>query len=301
MKICISGGTGFIGKQLTNYFIGQGHHVYILTRNNQRSNKKHLHYIEWLTNHSEPHKQLENMDVFINLAGKSINDRWTNEAKKEIIESRVNATRAICSIIKQLERKPKLVINASAIGIYGTSTIETFTEKSNVNGSDFLAHTVKRWEEEAKKIEELDIRTVFCRFGIVLGNEGALLKMVQPYKFFAGGTIGTGKQIVSWIHIHDLIMLIDFIIKNEEINGAINATSPHPVTMEKFGKTIAKTIHRPHFLPVPSFVLKTLLGPMSMLVLEGQKVLPEKALNHGFQFTFQTIDSALKDLLKIST
>ncbi|MED4454535.1 TIGR01777 family oxidoreductase [Metabacillus fastidiosus] len=298
MKICISGGTGFIGKQLTDYFLRQGHDIYILTRNNKHSNEKHLHYIKWLENDTNPSEQLENTDVFINLAGKSINSRWTTQAKKEIVESRVKATRSIYSIIERLKTKPVLVINASAVGIYGTSTTETFTENSTVQASDFLADTVNHWEKEAKKIAELNIRTVFCRFGIVLGEEGALPKMVLPYKFFVGGTIGSGKQPVSWIHIHDLIMLIDFIIKTQEIHGPINAVSPYPVTMKEFGKTIAKTMNRPHFIPVPSFILKTLLGSMSMLLLEGQRVLPEKVLNHGFQFTYPTADKALQNLLK---
>ncbi len=296
MKIAISGGTGFIGKQLSQYFLTKGHDVYILTRSQKTSSEKNLHFVQWLTDKSNPSHSLEAIDVIINLAGKSINNHWTEETKKQIVESRVESTKAIYSIIDSLSQKPKVFINASAIGIYGTSLTKTFTEQSNEIGSDFLAKTVEVWEKEASKVMELNVRTVFTRFGIVLGKEGALSKMVLPYKLFAGGSLGSGQQWVSWIHIMDLVRLIEHIIYSN-ISGPVNAVTPHPVTMNQFGKTIGNVLHKPHWLPAPAFALKMVLGEMSLLILEGQKVLPKKALEDDFTFTYPQLDKALQDIL----
>ncbi|WP_273129244.1 TIGR01777 family oxidoreductase [Metabacillus sp. HB246100] len=298
MKIAISGGTGFVGKHLTDYFLKQNHDVYILTRSEKTSSKKNLHYIKWLTDQANPATHLEDVDVVINLAGKSINDRWTDEAKRQIIQSRIEATKAMYSIISSLERKPSVFINASAIGIYGTSKDQVFTERSTEHGSDFLAETVDVWEKEAKNIQKLGVRTAFTRFGIVLGEEGALPKMLLPYKLFAGGKLGSGTQWMSWIHIDDLVRMIDHVIKTPSLSGPVNVTAPNPVQMNEFGKTIAKTINRPHWLPAPSFAIKAILGEMSILLLEGQKVLPEKAVETSFTFTFPHLQPALEDIVK---
>ncbi|APH06254.1 TIGR01777 family oxidoreductase [Bacillus weihaiensis] len=298
MKIAISGGTGFVGKHLTDYFLKQNHDVYILTRSEKTSSKKNLHYIKWLTDQAKPATHLEGVDVVINLAGKSINDRWTDEAKRQIIQSRIEATKAMYSIVSSLERKPSVFINASAIGIYGTSKDQVFTERSTEHGSDFLAETVDVWEKEAKNIQKLGVRTAFTRFGIVLGEEGALPKMLLPYKLFAGGKLGSGTQWMSWIHIDDLVRMIDHVIKTPSLSGPVNVTAPNPVQMNEFGKTIAKTINRPHWLPAPSFAIKAILGEMSILLLEGQKVLPEKAVETSFTFTFPHLQPALEDIVK---
>lgn len=301
MNILIAGGTGFVGKALTAYFTQNGHHMYILTRNAQkRENDPYIHYVQWLTDDANPHEQLPSIDIIINLAGESINSgRWNETRKRAIMESRLQATHAIYELITKMNKKPQVVIQASAIGIYGTSLNDTFTERRETIGIDFLAQTVKRWEEAGRRIESLGVRTVFMRFGIILGkNGGALPRIVLPYKWFIGGTIGSGKQWMSWVHINDVIGAIDFAIRHENISGSINVTAPHPVTMEQFGKTIAKVLHRPHWLPVPSFVLKILLGEMSMLVLEGQRVIPEKLLQAGYHFSFPTIDQALANILK---
>lgn len=298
MKIVIAGGTGFVGKHLTDFFIQKGHDIFILTRSIKQSSQKKLHFVQWLTDEDDPTKELEGADVFINLAGKSINDRWTSEAKKQILESRISTTKAMYEIVEKLETKPSVYINASAVGVYGTSLNDTFTEQSTKTGSDFLAETVKTWEAEASKIQTLGVRTVYTRFGIVLGEDGALPNMVQPYKFFSGGTVGSGNQWVSWIHVEDLVRLIDFIIKTKTISGPINATAPYPVNMKEFGQTIGKTLERPHWIPAPAFALKAMLGEMSILVLEGQKVIPEKALDSDFHFSYSHLDEALSNILQ---
>jgi len=300
MKIAISGGTGFIGKHLVSFFQKRGYQIFILSRqSNIVSNSKNIHYVNWLTEHSNPEKYLEGIDVFINLAGTSIDSHWNEKTKIDIQESRIRATNEVIRIIKGLKNKPKVLINASAIGIYGTSLEKVFTEKSDERGNDFLADTVSKWEECVKKLEEPNVRVVLARFGVVLHpKEGALPKIALPYQFFAGGPVGSGKQWISWVHIDEVVNLISFAIEHEQIKGPINFTSPNPVTMNEFGQNLAKVLNRPHWLNTPSFLLKTILGEKSMLVLEGQKVLPEKAMNNGYEFLYPTLQHALMNLYK---
>lgn len=303
MKIAVSGGTGFVGRALTNELLKQGHEVFILTRkppSGENNGPGKLSYIQWLSPDSDPAAELKEIDVVINLAGEPIgNARWTNKRKERILRSRIETTEEWLNVIKKLDTKPEVFINASAIGYYGTSFSKTFTEKDYEPGTDFLAFTASTWEKKALEVETLGIRTVLMRFGIILGaDEGALPKMVLPYTLFVGGTLGSGKQWLSWIHIEDVVRAILFLIENETISGPVNFTAPNPVTMKEFGKTVAKVLRRPHWFPVPSFLLRIVLGEMSLLVVEGQKVLPEKLLEAGFQFHYPTLEMALTHLLK---
>lgn len=299
MRILIAGGTGFIGSQLTEKLVQEQHDLFVLTRNPERNtNTKQVTYIEWLRKGTKPEKQLPSIDAVINLAGESLNSgRWNEKRKQAIMNSRIQSTRELIRIIQNLPEPPGVLIQASAIGYYGTSSDETFTENHAESGNDFLADVVTRWEEEAKKADSL-LRTVIIRFGVVLGNKGgALPKMVLPYKWFIGGKVGTGRQWVSWIHVDDLVNLIDFSMKNSQVRGVLNGTAPSPVRNEEFGKTIGQLLHRPHWMPVPSFALRVLFGEMSLLLLEGQKVLPEKAMDYGFSFTYPKLDQALESIL----
>jgi uncharacterized protein len=301
LKIAIAGGSGFVGQALSDFFLKNGDDVVILTRHPKpTSPQSKLTYIEWLNADSHPAPLLEGVHVFINLAGESINSgRWDEKRKQRILQSRLKATNELLHIMENLKEKPQVLINASAIGYYGTSTTETFTEESNSVGSDFLAETVKQWEDLAKKAETIGVRTVLARFGIILAkNEGALPKMALPYRLFAGGKLGKGNQWVSWIHIEDVIQAISFLIQNESYKGPVNFISPNPVTMDEFGKALAKVLNRPHWVPTPEIALKILLGEMSLLMLEGQKVLPKKLLNDDYKFHFPTLDSALKDIFQ---
>lgn len=300
MKIAVAGGTGFVGKALLNELVKNHHDVVILTRKKrmtQESNNQ-IQYVQWLAENSLPSKYLQDTDIFINLAGESINSgRWTAQRKKTILESRLVAVNEMLKILQDLNRMPKAWINASAIGFYGTSEEDTFTEEDKVHSNDFLSETVKQWEKEVANATLLGIRTVFCRFGIILDkNEGALPKIVFPYKAFIGGNIGHGRQWMSWIHIEDVVKGIMFVIQNENISGPVNFTAPHPVSMKEFGKTLSPILHRPHWLPAPSFALRLLLGEMSTLVLEGQKVLPKKLLANNFQFNYPDLNRALKNI-----
>ncbi|WP_279401796.1 TIGR01777 family oxidoreductase [Piscibacillus salipiscarius] len=278
MRFLIAGGTGFIGSRLTDYFQKQGHEIFILTRNPQKHPyKERVSYIEWLDPHSQPETELENIDVCINLAGTSLNSgRWTDQRKQQILESRMITTREFIRIMNALTEKPNVFINASAIGYYGTSKETTFTEETMVSGHDFLAEVCSVWEQEAREAEDIGVRTVFTRFGIILDqNEGALPQMVMPYKLMIGGPLGDGQQWMSWIHIDDVIQAIDHIINHDELSGPVNLTAPTPQRNQDFGKTLSEVLGKPHWLPAPSIALRTILGEMSILVLKGQYVYPE--------------------------
>ena len=301
MDIAIAGGTGLVGQALTEYLINNGHHVYILTRDtSNKQNTEKIKFVEWLTGNATPEVELHSVAAFVNLAGESINSgRWSEERKHRILESRLASTKEIVRIMEAMVNKPSVLINASAIGFYGTSESAVFTENDKVAGSDFLASTVSKWEEESLVAESHGIRTVLTRFGIILDKEeGALPRMILPYKLFAGGTVGSGHQWLSWVHINDVVRIIEFCLQNESIQGAVNVTAPHPERMKHFGKTIGKVMGRPHWIPAPSFALKIALGEMSDLVLKGQKVMPAKLERAGYTFLFPNLEGALVDILK---
>jgi hypothetical protein len=298
MKIIIAGGSGFIGRKLTEILVGEGHDVVILTRMVKQSDEK-IKFIQWLEEGTAPENEIESADAFINLAGVSINNgRWTANHQKQIYESRMTATNELVRIISALPEKPSVLINASAIGIYPSSQQAVYTENSLEVAEDFLGRTVYDWEKSAGRVMAHGIRTVYMRFGVVLGPEGgALPLMVLPYKLFVGGTIGSGEQWVSWVHVTDVARAIFFAVVNEQMSGPVNVTSPFPKKMKDFGKTIGSVLNRPHWFPVPAFLMKLVLGKKSSLVLEGQQVVPEVLMNEGFEFKFPTLESALRDLL----
>ncbi|MFF2754895.1 TIGR01777 family oxidoreductase [Psychrobacillus sp. NPDC058041] len=298
MKIAITGGTGFVGRELTKLLVQKGHHVFILSRSiNKISNDATP--IVWLTENSQPEKELEGIDAIINLAGESINNgRWTKEQKKKIYDSRMKTTDEVLRILKALKNKPKVLINASAIGIYPASEDKLYTEQSTSIGTDFLAKTVHHWEQKANLAEQLGIRVAYGRFGIILGkNEGALPLMALPYKMFIGGPIGSGQNWMSWVHVHDVVNALLFAIEHD-IHGAFNVAAPHAKRMNEFGKTLATVLKRPYYLPVPSFALKLALGEKSQLVVEGQHVQPIVLLENGFIFEFPNLIKALNDIYK---
>ncbi|AVK86192.1 TIGR01777 family protein [Lysinibacillus sp. B2A1] len=298
MKIVIAGGTGFVGKVLTRLLQENGHEIIILTRN-KTVPEKDIQYVQWLQQGARPEQLLNTVDAFVNLAGISLNNgRWTKKQKKAIYTSRMDATLEIVRIMEQLSSKPKVLINASAVGIYPTSTITTYTENSMDYATDFLGTTVQDWERQANRAEKLGIRVALARFGVILGREqGALPSMLLPYKMHIGGTIGSGKQWLSWVHVEDVARAIYFAITNENIKGPFNVVAPHAARMKDFGKTIAMIMGRSHWMPVPSMVMRLALGEQSMLVLEGQHVLPSVLEKQHFTFNYPHLKEALQDLL----
>lgn len=301
MKIAIAGGTGLVGTALIEELVKDNHELYILTRNPEKyKQQEHLSYIGWLYDSAAPEYELQDIDGFINLAGESLNSgRWTTDRKRRIVESRITATREMKRILSTLSKKISFVINASAIGVYGTSDQLTFSETSDSIGEDFLARTVKLWEKEALQSSSYSHRIVLARFGVILDqHSGALPMITLPYKLMAGGTIGKGTQWLSWIHIKDVVRGILFCMNHSELSGPVNFTAPEPVQMKEFGQTISSVIHRPHWFPVPAPILKTILGEMSILVLEGQRVLPTSLLNQKFTFQYPNLQEALDHIFK---
>ncbi|RIW32316.1 TIGR01777 family protein [Bacillus salacetis] len=301
MKAVISGGTGFVGSALTEELLGNGYEVSILTRNpDKHESRQNVSYVKWLSDGALPEREVEGSDIFINLAGESINSgRWTDDRKQRILKSRIDATQEMIRILKNVEKKPSVFINASAIGIYEASETITHTENSLDSSKDFLAETVKRWESEAGKAKDFGVRTAYTRFGIILGkDEGALPKMALPYKLFVGGTVGSGRQWMSWVHLHDVAKAIRFVIENKQIDGPVNVTAPSPVTMKELGKTLADVLNRPHWMPAPAFAIKAALGDMSTLILEGQKVVPSVLSENGYSFKYPELKEALTEIYR---
>jgi hypothetical protein len=300
MRVMMTGGTGMIGAPLAKRLLEKGHEIRILTRRRRRDNSMpRVKFIEWdgktLGEWSE---QIDQVDAIINLAGENIGaTRWSNTRKNLIRDSRIKAGEILTQAIGNASAHPKVFIQASAIGFYGTIDKGLLTEKSPP-GDDFLAEISKKWEQSCFGVESMGIRRVIIRTGVVLSKqEGALSRMLLPFKFFFGGPLGSGKQMVSWIHLEDEISAICFLLENENARGIYNLTSPESVTNAELGKWIGRITHRPYWLPAPGFALRLLLGEMSTLVLDGQSVIPERLLESGFQFKFDKISDALSDLL----
>lgn len=305
MKIVVTGGTGLIGTPLLKELIKRKDDVILFTRNLENSRKifpDGITPIFWDGKTMGPWAQaLEGCDTIINFAGESIGTkRWTADQKRKIMESRIDSARVLVEAIQSMEKKPATFINASAIGIYGDVAEDEAIESSPA-GSDFLAEVCKRWEAEPAKAQALGVRVVSVRTGIVLAlNGGALAKMLLPFKLFLGGPLGSGNQWFPWIHLHDLIKAILFIIDHPSIEGPVNMAAPDSIRMKAFCKALGKSMHRPSFAAVPAFVLKVALGEMSTLVLTGVKVIPRKLLDHNFQFDFPRLERALENLFERS-
>lgn len=294
MKITICGGTGFIGKALSEHLLQQGHEVVILARKVPETEQAGLKYLTWDQIDATP-VLLEGTEAIVNLAGSSLNQRWTPKAKQSIIESRMKTVQAVAKLVHTLHQKPAVVVQASAIAIYGTSRVDTFSEESPEHVVDFPSSVVKEWEDTAELIQ--GVRLIKLRTSVVLGTHGGAFPLMKlPYALGFGGKIGSGKQWVSWIHLHDMVRLIEFCITHPDISGPVNASAPEPVTNNQFGQTVGHIYHRPHWFPVPSFLMKTVLGELSLIVLEGQRVIPDKILKHGFRFDYPTLEQALQNL-----
>lgn len=306
MKVAITGATGFVGSRLVERLNSEGQTVLVLTRNTTFAQKvfpseafPNVEIIAYTPTVSGSWQDtLSGCDGVVNLAGEPIGEgRWTPERKQEILNSRKLSTEKIVEAIALTNPKPSVLVNASAIGYYGTSETATFDETST-NGDDFLAQVCQAWEAEAKKIEASGVRLVILRFGIVLGIAGALGKMITPFKLFAGGPIGSGKQWFSWIHLDDIVNLILLSLTKPEIEGVYNATAPNPVRMSELSQTMGQVMSRPSWLPVPSFAIEAFLGDGAIVVLEGQQVQPKRTLKTGFEYLYPNLKPALAQILK---
>lgn len=301
-KVVIAGATGLIGRHLSMHLAKNGYEIKALVRNPEKAFDSLQHYnielIEWNIEMKPEDVApfLEESYCVINLAGASVGaKRWNDEVKNELYTSRINSTKQIVTAINLCKIKPSVFICSNGVGIYGYRGNEDITEESSL-GKDFLARLCIDWENEAMKAKE-HCRVVSMRTAVVLDkNEGALKELKAPFKFYAGGWLGNGKQWFPWIHINDIIDIYKFCIENE-ISEAINAVSPEPVTNKKFCKELGKVLRKPCIFPVPGFALRLIVGEFAETLLNGQKVIPEKLNNLNFPFKFKNLNSALKDLL----
>jgi uncharacterized protein (TIGR01777 family) len=305
MKVAITGATGFVGSRLVERLQQEEHQVLVLSRDVDRAKRvfpsaafPDLEIAAYSPLESGEWQQaISGCDGVVNLAGAPIAEsRWTPERKQEILDSRQIGTQKIVEAIAQANSKPAVLVNSSAIGYYGTSETATFDETSPA-GNDFLAQVCQAWEAEAAKVKDSGTRLVIVRTGIVLGLGGAIAKMLLPFRLFAGGPIGKGRQWFSWIHRDDLVNLILTALTKPDFEGVFNATAPNPVRMAEFSQVLGQVMRRPSWLPVPDFAMEALLGDAAKVVLEGQQVLPKRAESYGFKYQYPTLKEALEDVL----
>jgi uncharacterized protein len=300
-KILITGATGLIGRELCRKLYEKGDEITVFTRE-IRKGKKILPYlnnfVEWDYNKPELWKnEIDGKDAIIHLAGENVSGkRWTEKYKRTIMRSRKIATKSIIDAIEMINSKPKIFIASSAVGYYRDNGNEEITEES-ASGTDFLSNVCRSWEYEAMQGEKLGVRRVSIRTGIVLSaKEGALKKILVPFKFFLGGSIGSGEQWFPWVHIDDIISIYLFALNNE-ISGAINGTAPNPVTMKEFATTLGKVIHRPSIFKVPEFALKIAVGEGAQPILSSLRVIPKALIQNSFKFKYEFLEPALTSLL----
>lgn len=302
MKFVITGGTGFIGSYLLHYLVKESHSVVLLTRSSSRSYRitaPGVRYVTW-----DPYtagtwrEEIDGADIVINLVGKNVvEQRWNEKAKQEIYDSRIIPTKLLVDAIGRTKRKPALLLSASAVGFYGDRDIETITEAS-ASGNDYLAYVVREWEGAAYRAEQFGVRVTTFRTGLVLAKDGGMIaKLLLPFKLYVGGPIGNGKQFLPWIHIDDVVRGMLYPAVNNDFHGPYNLVSPAPVTMKDFASIFGQMLHRPSWVPVPSFVLTAMFGEGGKVILSGQRAVPKKLLSAGFQFAYSDLKTALKNLL----
>lgn len=299
MKILITGASGLVGSHLAPLLLEKGHAVAHLGRG--KGNNSQVTYFRWNPEQNElDTAATEWADLVVNLAGAPVADkRWTEARKKTIIDSRVKGLRLMADAIKKQVKKPVALISASAVGIYGITTNEKIYSETDLPAADFFGDCCRQWETAADLFEEMQIRTVKLRIGVVLAKDGgALPKLAGPVKWGIGSPLGSGKQWIPWIHIDDLCAMFIKAIEDESLAGAYNAVGSQHTTNRMFVKAIGKTLKRPVFMPaVPAFALKLLLGEMAGIVTEGSRISNEKIRKTGFQFQYEKLEDALNNLL----
>ncbi len=300
-NVLVTGGTGFIGSRVCEALHQKGDTVYVLSRNPARVQSKlgsAKAVYGWNPETEKlPTEATLDMNAVIHLAGETIAGRWNAEKKRKIRESRILSTQNLIASFSDMDTTPDVLVCASAIGYYGGSNNGNFTEGSPA-GTDFLAEVCKEWEAEAQKADELGIRVVTVRIGLVLGLGGGLLQQVlPPFRMGVGGVLGNGKQWMSWIHIDDVVGILLHALDSSHIHGALNATAPTPVRNTEFTKTLGAVLRRPTLFPVPTFGLKLMMGEFADFVVLSQKVIPERTEASGYEFYYRTLGSALNALL----
>jgi uncharacterized protein len=301
MKVLLAGGTGLIGSALRKEGVTKGHTFTILSRNPSSSKHDGTEMRHWDPSTGKINiSEEETFDAVINLSGENIaSGRWTKKRKETLLDSRVTSTRLLVKTIQKLKSKPLIFINASAIGFYQPVEKGSITEESTA-GSKFISQICIAWEREADKVSAFGVRCIKPRIGIVLAPEGgALEKMLLPFSLCLGGSLGSGRQYMSWISLQDTVSSLLFCLESKKIQGPINLTSPTPLTNLQYTKTLGRVLNKPTIFPVPALVLRILLGEMAdQLLLASLPVIPEKLLRHGFEFKDQDLEETLEGMLR---
>lgn len=301
MKVLVTGASGLIGAALCDALLARGETVVGLTRDPQRARGSNpgVTWHAWEpTLERPPAEAFAGVDGVVNLLGEKINQRWSDEAKERVMESRRTGTRNLVTAIAGLERKPKVLVNGSAIGFYGDRG-EAIVDESAEPGEGFDAEVVREWEAAAHEADGLGLRLVIVRTGHVLDASGGLLgELLPPFKLGVGGPIAGGRQYMSWIHVDDEVGILLWALSNERVSGTINATAPNPVTNKVFSQALGRALGRPAVMPIPGFALDVKFGREFGQVLRGgQRVMPRRALDLGYEFRHSEIDEAFKSLL----
>lgn len=299
MRVIITGGTGLVGRALAASLVTDGHEVIVLSRTPERFSRllKGVRLAGWDGRTSKSWGRLaDGSDAIVNLAGEPIGARWTADRKRRILESRLYAGQAVVQAVEQSSVKPRVVVQASGVGYYGPRGGTKLTEDDPA-GSDWAAQVAVRWEAATQPVEEMGVRRVVIRSGVVLSTEGgALPRIALPFRFFVGGPLGNGRQWLSWIHIADEVAAIRFLIENEAARGPFNLAAPGAVNNVQFSQALGRAMRRPALVRTPAFALRLLFGEMASTILEGQRAVPSKLDSLGFRFRFPDIESALAHL-----
>lgn len=303
MDILITGGTGMVGTDLIQSLNVENENVFVLTRQKDKKNYDNVTFVTYNPEQPDDLSFCDNLpkeiDVIYNLAGASLQKRWTDEYKRQILSSRVNVTKMLIEAIATDRLKIGVFVNASAIGYYPPSSSIHFVESHEFAPQNFLSNVVTAWENVAMKASSFGVRVVLTRFGLILDkNRGALKLMTLPYKFKVGGKIGTGNQWYSWIHIEDVVNGLLFVFANDDIEGPVNFTAPEPLRQKDFSTYLSSVLSQPEFFTTPEFMIRFVLGEMSALVLESQFVLPEVLIENEFKFLYPSLDVALDRIYK---
>jgi hypothetical protein len=297
MNYLVTGATGFIGRRLVRELLSGGHRVNYLGRKRSKELDSRAAFHCWNPGEPPPLNSVPRVDAVVHLAGEPIAQRWTEEVKRRIYDSRIGGTRSLVSAISDLKHKPAVLICASAIGYYGDRGDEILTEHS-APGNGFLAELCKQWEQEAAKAQEFGLRVVSVRIAAVLGREGgALPKMLTPFRLALGGKLDGGRQWMAWVHIDDLVRLLMFAAENNPVQGPLNGASPGPVTNSEFTKVLAAVLRRPAPWTVPKFALKLAMGEMADALFDSARVIPAATEQAGFRFGYRDLRDALEHLL----
>jgi uncharacterized protein (TIGR01777 family) len=301
-RVLITGGTGFVGRALASALLARGDRVTVLTRDPGRARRhfpQDVRVAAWTPEKEGPWtEELAVVDTVVHLAGEPVAQRWTQAVKDRIQKSRVDTTRLLVDAIGKAPHKPQVFVCASAIGFYGARGPDEKLDETSARGEGFLADVVERWEEAARGAEQHGLRVAEIRIGVVLGEGGgALEKMVLPFKLFAGGPVGDGKQIISWIHRDDLVGMILLAIDDDRVKGPLNAVSPNAATGAEMADAIGAVLGRSSWIKAPAFAVKAAMGEAAEIVLTGQRVYPARAVELGYAFRYTKLVPALESVL----